>query len=96
MVFFLFQEPKGRLLGAAKPKAAPLPTEDAVMGNSLSLGPEGHHQGRASGSGIPGQPLSTWHPVSHAHPWAAKPKGWHPGMGVGLGDCNQQRMGGQS
>ena len=74
MVFFLLQEPRGKLLRAAKPEAAPLPIEDAVMGNSLTLGPEGHHQGRASGSAIPGQPLSTRHPVSRAHPWAAQPK----------------------
>ena len=96
MVFFLLQEPRGKLLRAAKPEAAPLPIEDAVMGNSLTLGPEGHHQGRASGSAIPGQPLSTRHPVSHAHPWAAQPKRWHPGMGMGWGDGNKQGMGGQS
>ena len=96
MVFFLLQEPRGKLLGSAKPEAAPLPIEDTVMGNSLTLDPEGHHQGRASGSGIPGQPLSTWHPVSRAHLWAAQPKRCHPGMGVEWGDGNQQRMGGQS
>ena len=44
MVFFLLQEPRGKLLRAAKPEAAPLPIEDAVMGNSLTVGPEGHHQ----------------------------------------------------